>query len=202
MESRYYKDDLKDMILDMAHKELENCVSQKGAQRYFEGNVDKVINDYIKKISKETNVHKTYLKILKKGAYQENMVSVAKFIRNQELFKSKGELIKFANYLGVSVNKKNSYSQILKKVSKHIYSNRGSYSKKYVLYKRNSQEYVLEPENIKKDLIESYKSKTRKDMKSIAKLLDINVVDEDSSEDIRKKVINYIIKEKVAKKNH
>lgn len=202
MESRYYKDDLKDMILDMAHKELENYVSQKGAQKYFEGNVDKVINDYIKKISKETNVHKTYLKILKKGAYQENMVSVAKFIRNQELFKSKGELIKFANYLGVSVNKKNSYSQILKKVSKHIYSNRGSYSKKYVLYKRNSQEYVLEPENIKKDLIESYKSKTRKDMKSIAKLLDINVVDEDSSEDIRKKVINYIIKEKVAKKNH
>ena len=202
MESRYYKDDLKDMILDMAHKELGNYVSQKGAQKYFEGNIDKVINDYIKKISKETNIHKTYLKILKNGAYQENMVSVAKFIRNQELFKSKGELIKFANYLGVSVNKKNSYSQILKKVSKHIYSNRGSYSKKYVLYKRNSQEYVLEPENIKKDLIESYKSKTRKDMKSIAKLLDINVVDEDSSEDIRKKVINYIIKEKVAKKNH
>ena len=29
MESRYYKDDLKKMILDMAHKELENYVSQK-----------------------------------------------------------------------------------------------------------------------------------------------------------------------------
>ena len=29
MESRYYKDDLKNMILDMAHKELENYVSQK-----------------------------------------------------------------------------------------------------------------------------------------------------------------------------
>ena len=51
MESRYYKDDLKDMILDMAHKELGNLLSQKGAQKYFEGNIDKVINNYIKKIS-------------------------------------------------------------------------------------------------------------------------------------------------------
>lgn len=202
MESRYYKDDLKDMILDMAHKELENYVSQKGAQKYFEGNIDKVINDYVKKISKDSNIQKTYLKVLKNGAYQENMVSVSKIIRNQQLFKSKGELIKFANYLGVSVNQKNSYNQILKKVSKHIYSNRGSYSKKYVFYKRNSQEYVLEPERIKKDLIEGYKSKTREDMKSIAKLLNIKIVEEDSAEDIRKKVINYIIKEKVAKKNH
>ena len=202
MESRYYKDDLKNMILDMAHKELENYVSQKGAQKYFEGNIDKVINDYIKKISKESNINKTYLKVLKNGAYQENVVSVAKIIRSQELFKSKGELIKFANYLGVKVNKKNSYRQILKKVSKHIYTNRGSYSKKYVFYKRNSQEYVLEPEKIKKDLIESYKSKTREDMKSIAKLLDIKTIEEDSAEDIRKKVINYIIKEKVVKKKH
>ena len=54
----------------------------------------------------------------------------------------------------------------------------------------------------KKDLIESYKSKTREDMKSIAKLLDIKIIEEDSAEDIRKKVINYIIKEKVVKKNH
>ena len=52
MESRYYKDDLKNMILDMAHKEIENFVSQKGAQKYFEGNIDKVINDYIKNYSK------------------------------------------------------------------------------------------------------------------------------------------------------
>lgn len=202
MESRNYKDDLKGMILDMAHKELGNYASQKGAQKYFEGNIDKVINDYIKKISKDSNIQKTYLNVLKNGAYQENMASVSKVIRNQELFKSKGELVKFAKYLGISVNQKNSYNQILKQISKHIYSNRGSYSKKYVFYKRNSQEYVLEPEKIKKSLIESYKSKTREDMKSIAKLLDIKTIDEDSAEDIRKKVINYIIKEKVVKKNH
>ncbi|MBC6695950.1 hypothetical protein H9L25_04110 [Terrisporobacter mayombei] len=202
MESRYYKDDLKKMILDMAHKELENYVSQKGAQRYFEGNIDKIINNYIKKISKESSVNRTYLKVLKYGAYQENVVSVGKIIRSQEMFKSKGELIKFANYLGVRVNSKHSYNQILKTVSRYIYDNRKSYSKKYVLYSRNSQEYVIEPDKIKGDLIESYKSKTRGDMQSIAKLLDIDVIDEDSAEDIRKKVINYIIKEKVVKKNH
>ena len=202
MESRYYKDDLKKMILDMSHKELENYVSQKGAQRYFEGNIDKIINNYIKKISKESSVNRTYLKVLKYGAYQENVVSVGKIIRSQEMFKSKGELIKFANYLGVRVNSKHSYNQILKTVSRYIYDNRKSYSKKYVLYSRNSQEYVIEPDKIKGDLIESYKSKTRGDMQSIAKLLDIDVIDEDSAEDIRKKVINYIIKEKVVKKNH
>ena len=202
MESRYYKDDLKKMILDMAHKELGNFVSQKGANKYFEGNIDKVINDYIKKINKDSSVNRTYLKVLKHGAYQENMVSVGKVIKSQELFKSKNELIRFANYLGVSVNSKYSYNQILKKVSKHIYMNRSAYSKKYVFYKRSSQEYVIEPDMIKKDLVESYRSKTREDMKSIAKLLDINVVDEDQAEDIRKKVINYIIKEKVVKKNH
>ena len=202
MESRYYKEDLKDMILDMAHKELGNYVSQKGAQKYFEGNVNKVINDYIKKISTESDIEKTYLKVLKNGAYQENMTLVARMIRNQELFKSKGELVKFANYLGLSVNKKNSYNQILKQISKHIYGNRGSYSKRYVFYKRNSEEYVLEPDKIKKGLIESYKSKTREDMKSIAKILNIKIIDEDSAEEIRKKVINYIIKEKVVKKNH
>ena len=60
------------------------------------------------------------------------------------MFKSKGELIKFANYLGVRVNSKHSYNQILKTVSRYIYDNRKSYSKKYVLYSRNSQEYVIE----------------------------------------------------------
>ena len=37
-------------------------------------------------------------------------------------------------------------------------------------------------------------------MKSIAKLLEISVDDEDNAEDIRRKVINYIMKEKLNKK--
>ena len=93
MESRYYKDDLKDMILDMAHKELGNLLSQKGAQKYFEGNIDKVINNYIKKISDDSKVNRTYLKVLKNGSYQENMNSIRKMIRNQELFKTKRKII-------------------------------------------------------------------------------------------------------------
>lgn len=202
MEPRSYKDDLKGMILDMARKELENYVSQKGAQKYFEGNIDKIFDNYIKKISKETGAKKTYLKVLKYGAYQDNILAVGKVIRSQELLKSKQELMKFAKFLGLSVNSKSSYSQLLKRVSKHIYNNRNTYSKKYVLYKRNSQEYVVEPDSIKGDLIESYKSKTRDDMRSIARLLNIKVDEEDGAEDIRKKVINYIIKEKVVKKNN
>lgn len=201
MEQRGYKEDLRNIILDMAHKELENYVSQKGAQRYFEGNVDKAINENIKKISQGIGVNSVYSRVLKTSSYQENISSIAKTIRKEELFKTKNELVKFARYLGVNVNMKTSYNQILRRVSSHIYSNKNTYSKKYVSYKRGQEEYILEPDKIKEDLIESYKSKTREDMRSIARLLDISVDDEDGAEDIRKKVINYIIKEKIAKKD-
>ena len=92
------------------------------------------------------------------------------------------------------------HTQTLKRISNYIYLNRKEYSEKYVLYRNGDEECILEPEKIKLDLIESYKSKTRKDMKSIARLLDINVEDEESAEDIRRKVINYIMKEKLTKK--
>ena len=68
---------------------------------------------------------------------------------------------------------------------------------KIFFIQRGDEEYILEPEKIKEDLIESYKSKARNDMKSIAKLLEISVDDEDNAEDIRRKVINYIMKEKL-----
>ena len=97
---------------------------------------------------------------------------------------------------------KNSYNQILRKVSSHIYANRQLYSKKYFSYKMGEEEFILEPEKIKSDLVESYKSKTRNDMRSIARLLEINVDNEDSAEEIRKKIINYIMKEKIAKRQN
>ncbi|WP_122640257.1 hypothetical protein [Romboutsia sp. Marseille-P6047] len=200
MESRDCKDNLRKLILDMAQKELEEHASTKGAQKYFEGNVDKVINNNIQKIGKERSSNSIYTKVIKQGTYQENVVSVAKVIKKEEIFKSKNELLKFARYLGLNLNMKQSYGQILKKVSRHIYSNRNLYSKKYVLYRRGNQEYILEPEKIKNELFESYRSKTRDDMKSIARLLDLNVKDDEGAEDIRKKVINYIIKEKLGKK--
>ena len=187
MEERVYKENLKRMILEMAQDEISNYSSQKGVQKYFEGNIDKIIN-------------KIYSKILKRGSSQENVQSVARVIKSEELFKSKNELVKFARYLGINVNAKSSYTQTLKRISNYIYLNRKEYSEKYVLYRNGDEECILEPEKIKLDLIESYKSKTRKDMKSIARLLDINVEDEESAEDIRRKVINYIMKEKLTKK--
>ena len=125
------------------------------------------------------------------------ILNLIAFLFHTEL---KNELIKFARYLGINVNAKSSYTQTLKRISNYIYLNRKEYSEKYVLYRNGDEECILEPEKIKLDLIESYKSKTRKDMKSIARLLDINVEDEESAEDIRRKVINYIMKEKLTKK--
>ena len=201
MEERVYKENLKRMILEMAQDEISNYSSQKGVQKYFEGNIDKIINENIKNYLDDISVNKIYSKILKRGSSQENVQSVARVIKSEELFKSKNELIKFARYLGINVNAKSSYTQTLKRISNYIYLNRKEYSEKYVLYRNGDEECILEPEKIKLDLIESYKSKTRKDMKSIARLLDINVEDEESAEDIRRKVINYIMKEKLTKKN-
>ena len=200
MEERVYKENLKRMILEMAQDEISNYSSQKGVQKYFEGNIDKIINENIKNYLDDISVNKIYSKILKRGSSQENVQSVARVIKSEELFKSKNELVKFARYLGINVNAKSSYTQTLKRISNYIYLNRKEYSEKYVLYRNGDEECILEPEKIKLDLIESYKSKTRKDMKSMARLLDINVEDEESAEDIRRKVINYIMKEKLTKK--
>lgn len=200
LEERVYKENLKRMILEMAQDEISNYSSQKGVQKYFEGNIDKIINENIKNYLDDISVNKIYSKILKRGSSQENVQSVARVIKSEELFKLKNELVKFARYLGINVNAKSSYTQTLKRISNYIYLNRKEYSEKYVLYRNGDEECILEPEKIKLDLIESYKSKTRKDMKSIARLLDINVEDEESAEDIRRKVINYIMKEKLTKK--
>lgn len=202
MDERLYKNDLRKLILDMAQKELDNYMAQKAVSKYFEGNVDKIIGENIKKLNQGIGTNRKYSGIIKKGSYQDNISSVAKTIKGEELFKSKNELVKFARYLGLNVNMKNSYNQLLRKVSSHIYSNRETYNKKYYVYKRGQEEYVLEPVQIKNDLIESYKSKTRNDMRSIARLLDLSVDDDDGAEDIRRKVINYIMKEKLSRKQN
>lgn len=200
MEDRAYKENIKKMILDMTQKELQNYMSQKGALKYFEGNIDDAIVNNIKKMSNGMGTNKVYSRVIKKSAYQDNMVSILKIIKSEELFKNKNELVKFARHLKIKVNSKQSYKMILRKISSHLYNNKDSYSRKYVLYEHEKEEYALDPEEIKRELIETYKSKTRDDMKSIAKLLDVEVHDYDAAEDIRRKVINYIIKEKIAKK--
>ena len=144
MEERVYKENLKRMILEMAQEEISNYSSQKGVQKYFEGNIDKIINENIKSYLEDISVNKIYSKILKRGSSQENIQSVAKVIKSEELFKSKNELLKFAKYLGINVHAKSSYTQTLKRISNYIYSNRKEYSEKYVSYRRGNEEYILE----------------------------------------------------------
>ena len=199
MESRTYKDNFRNLILDMVQQELENYVSQRGAKKYFETNVDKVIDENIKKIRTRKDNENLYLKILTYGSYQDNIVSIGKLIKKQELFKSKQQIYNFARYLNLNVNKKLSYNQMLKIISKYIYDNRDLYSSKYVIYKRANNEYVVEPNVVKEDLIKSYKSKTREEMQTIAKLLDVDINENEWAEDIRKKIINNIIKDKLRK---
>ena len=199
MESRTYKDNFRNLILDMVQQELENYVSQRGAKKYFETNVDKVIDENIKKVRTRKDNENLYLKILTYGSYQDNIVSIGKLIKKQELFKSKQQIYNFARYLNLNVNKKLSYNQMLKIISKYIYDNRDLYSSKYVIYKRANNEYVVEPNVVKEDLIKSYKSKTREEMQTIAKLLDVDINENEGAEDIRKKIINNIIKDKPRK---
>lgn len=199
MESRTYKDNFRNLILDMVQQELENYVSQRGAKKYFETNVDKVIDENIKKVRTRKDNENLYLKILTYGSYQDNIVSIGKLIKKQELFKSKQQIYNFARYLNLNVNKKLSYNQMLKIISKYIYDNSDLYSSKYVIYKRANNEYVVEPNVVKEDLIKSYKSKTREEMQTIAKLLDVDINENEGAEDIRKKIINNIIKDKLRK---
>lgn len=199
MDERGIKKELRDLILDMAQKELDNYVSQKGIKKYFEGNIDKIINENMKKFSQSIEINKVYLRVLKRSSNQDNVSLIARVVKNEDTFKTKNELVKFARYLGINVNIKQSYNQILRKIANHIYLNKNIYSSKYISYKRGDKEYILEPDKIKEDLIESYKSKTRNDMRNIAKLLDLNTYEEDSAEEIRRKVINYIMKEKISK---
>ena len=199
MESRGYNEDLRKIILDMTQNELQNSTSNKGALRYIEGKVNSVIDESINEFEDESEDIKNYKKVIKKGSYQESISDIGKLIKNEELFKSKLELIKFARYLKLEVNKKQSYKTTLKKVSNHIYINRDYYKTKYVYYVKDDTEYILEPENIKTNLIENYRSRARNDMKSIAKILNIETDEDEGAEDIRKKVINYIIKDKLIK---
>ena len=63
MEERKYKDDLKMIILDMAQRELDNYEALKAIKKYFEGNLDKIINENIKKLNQGIGINKVYSKV-------------------------------------------------------------------------------------------------------------------------------------------
>ncbi|MDU5021913.1 MAG: hypothetical protein E6269_15325, partial [Clostridiales bacterium] len=64
---------------------------------------------------------------------------------------------------------------------------------------KDNNEYLLEPEVIKDKLVEIYRWRARNDMKSIARILNIETSEDEGAEEIRKKVINCIIKDKLRK---
>ena len=200
MDERGYKENLKKIVIKLAQEDIKNYASQKGIMKYVESNVEKVIEKNIKEYNIEQSSNVKYLKVLKRSSNQDTIIKIAKSIRMEDDFKKKTELIQLANYLNLKVNKKQSYNQILRKIASNIYINNKGYTDNYVLYRKEEKEYYLDPEKIKMELLENYKSKTRNDMKSIAKLLNIELEEENSAEEIRKKVINYIIKEKISKK--
>ena len=113
MESREYNEDLKKIILDMTQEELQRSASNKGAMRYIEGKVNSIIDDSLNEFNEESLDIQKYKKIIKKGSCQERFNDIGKLIKNEEIFKSKLELIKFDKYLQIEVNKKQSYKSIL-----------------------------------------------------------------------------------------
>lgn len=199
METRDYKEDLKSIVLDMTQKELRNSTNNKGVLRYIENRISSSIDESINELKDEQSCIQVYKKVIKRGACQENINNIGRLIKSEELFKSKNELIKLAKYLDLEINTKQSYKIILKKITSHIYANKDYYDKKFVYYTRGEETYILEPEIIKEQLIEEYKSRARNDMRSIAKILNINTSECDGAEEIRKKVINCIIKDKLGK---
>ncbi|WGX76703.1 hypothetical protein QJS64_06415 [Paraclostridium bifermentans] len=137
MEPIEHNEDLKKIILDMTQKEFQGSTSNKGALRYIEGKINSVIDESISEFHDEDLNVQTYIKTLKRGAYQQNVSEIVKIIKGEEIFKSKAELIKFARYLGMSVNSKQSYKILLKKVSTNIYENKDYYNKNiYTIQRR------------------------------------------------------------------
>lgn len=195
MEDRNFKDDLKSVLLSAFENELNNYVSQRGIQKYFDVNIDKIISENIKRLDNDKRL--IYKKVLRKGSEYIKISSIANIIKSEPLLRDKNELIFFGKYLNMNFNKNISYNQILKRISRYIKKNREEYSKKYFIYRIKDEEYAIEPNFIKEEILNRYKKKTKNDMISIAKLLNINISTDDNAENIRRKIISFIVKEKL-----
>ena len=195
MEDRNFKDDLKSALFSAFENELNNYVSQRGIQKYFDVNIDKIISENIKRLDNDKTL--IYKKVLRKGSEYIKISSIANIIKSEPLLRDKNELIFFGKYLNMNFNKNISYNQILKRISRYIKKNREEYSKKYFIYRIKDEEYAIEPNFIKEEILNRYKKKTKNDMISIAKLLNINISTDDNAENIRRKIISFIVKEKL-----
>ena len=85
------------------------------------------------------------------------------------------------------------------KINQNIYLNKNMCSRNYAYYRKDNKDYVLEIDKVKDELIKEYKLKTKNDILSIAKIVGIEIDENENLESIRRKIINHIIKEKLKK---
>lgn len=189
--------ELEKMILDMAYQEIQGYTSSKGSEKLLKSNLEKIIENHIYYFDSYSKNTKKYMAFLKKCSYNKSVVEISKLIKKEQFFRTRKDLYSFAKYLNLEIKDKISYKQLIRQISNHIYSNKKFFSQKYFLINRGNNEYILEPEIIKEDLVNSYKSKTRNDMKNLAKLLNVDTDSENDAEDIRVKIINSIVRSKL-----
>ena len=194
-----FKKEIKNLLMDLAQKELQGYVSKKGTIKYVESNVDKIINDNIKKLSKSLNSNKVYDRLIEKCAYQDNVHEIMRIIRSEKNLRSKSEIIKLAKYLNISVTGKSSYKVLVKRISHHIYKQRDYIIRGYSVYEERGESTLLNPSEIRNQVINEYKSKQRENLESVANLFDIGVYEDESEEELRKRIVSYIVKEKIRK---
>jgi len=194
-----FKKELQNILMELAQKELQSYVAKKGTLKYVEENVDKVINQNLKKLSKSLNTNRVYDRLIEKCAYQDSIQDIVKIIKNEKSLRSKSEIFKLAKYLNIGVTNKNSYKVVVRKIAHHIYKQRDHIIRGYSFYEERGENVLLDPEEIRHELINEYKSKQREGLESVANAFDIGVYEDESEEDLRRRIIGYIIKEKIKK---
>ena len=197
MDERRYKENLKKTILEMAENEMNNAKNKKNIRKYCESNLDRVVEKVLDKMDLESEI--IYLKILKKASEKEKLSVIIRFLKSQSVLRSRKQIVDFAKYLDIELKSSYSYNQIIVKVAKNIYLNKNMCSRNYAYYRKDNKDYVLEVDKVKDELIKEYKLKTKNDILSIAKIVGIEIDENENLESIRRKIINHIIKEKLKK---
>ena len=197
MDERRYKENLKKTILEMAESEMNNAKNKKNIRKYCESNLDRVVEKVLDKMDLESEI--IYLKILKKASEKEKPSVIIRFLKSQSVLRSRKQIVEFAKYLDIELKSSYSYNQIIVKVAKNIYLNKNMCSRNYAYYRKDNKDYVLEVDKVKDELIKEYKLKTKNDILSIAKIVGIEIDENENLESIRRKIINHIIKEKLKK---
>lgn len=197
MDERRYKENLKKTILEMVESEMNNAKNKKNIRKYCESNLDRVVEKVLDKMDLESEI--IYLKILKKASEKEKPSVIIRFLKSQSVLRSRKQIVDFAKYLDIELKSSYSYNQIIVKVAKNIYLNKNMCSRNYAYYRKDNKDYVLEIDKVKDELIKEYKLKTKNDILSIAKIVGIEIDENENLESIRRKIINHIIKEKLKK---